>query len=120
MSDRDVTIHVPTAHGVLSAQPPSGEVTVDDMLAFYRAQMNAQAQRITELEVALGTVTNIAACALKVMADMGLEDEPGEFCFSHDLTDRMYGANLTLKEDFAGGIRVRFAERTVAPILLER
>ena len=105
---------------MLSAAPPNGEVTADDILKFQAGQLTAAHQRISELEIALGTVTNIAACALKVLADMGLEDEPGEFAFSKDLTDRMYGANLTLSEDFAGGIRVRFRERTVAPILLER
>lgn len=115
----DVTIQVPTAHGVLSAAPPV-EATADDVIRHMGRTIAALEQQLVEKDIALGTICNIAACALKVMADMGLEDAPGEFAFSHDLTDRMYGTNLTLSEDFAGGIRVRFAERTTAPVLLER
>jgi hypothetical protein len=115
----DVTVQVPTAHGVLSAPTPV-DATADDVIRHMGRVIAALEQEKAEMQVALGTITNIAACALKVLADMGLEDAPGEFAFSHDLTDRMYGANLTLTEDFAGGIRVKFRERTTAPILLER
>lgn len=116
----DVTVQVPTANMVLSGPPPGEHATADDVIKHLGRMLAAAEQRNAEMEIALGTVTNIAACALKVLADMGLEDGPGEFSFSHDLTDRMYGANLTLAEDFAGGIKVRFRERTTAPVLLER
>jgi hypothetical protein len=39
---RDVTVRVPTAHGVLSAPAPDGaEVTADDIIKFQAAQLAA-------------------------------------------------------------------------------
>lgn len=117
----DVTIHVPTAHGVLTApQPTNGEVSADDIIKFQASQLAASSARIQELEVAVQTIVNIAACALKVLADSGLTDAPDEFSFSYDLAERMRDTNITATRDFAGGITVKFREQSPAAILVER
>ena len=117
----DVTVHVPTAHGVLTAPAPDGvEVTADDIIKFQAAQLAAAHGRIQELEVAVQTIVNIAACALKVLADAGLADAPDEFSFSYDLAERMRDTNITATRDFAGGITVKFREQSPAAILVER
>lgn len=116
---KDVTVQVPTAHQVLSASAPV-EATPDDIIAHLGRMLAASDQRNAEMEIALGTITNIVGCALKVLFDLGLEDEEGGIAFSKDLADRMYGVNVTLSQDFAGGIRVRIRERTTSPVLLER
>lgn len=116
----DVTIHVPTAHLNLTASAPNGEVTEADIIKVQEAQLQAQAVRIQELEVATQTIVNIAACALKVLADSGLTDAPDEFSFSYDLVERMRDTPITCTRDFAGGIVVKFRETSPAPILVER
>lgn len=118
-SPNDVTIHVPTAHLKLDASPP-GEVTADDIIALYKAQNQAQAARIQELELATQTIVNIAACALKVLADSGLTDAPDEFSFSYDLVERMRDTPITCTRDFAGGVIVKFRDKSPAPVLVER
>jgi hypothetical protein len=110
---RDVTVAVPTAHGVLSAAAPSGEVTADDIIKFQAAQLAALSNRLQELDIALNTITNLAGCAIKFMIDHGYGDEsaPDTMAFSRDYLDRMRNCNLTLREDFAGGYTVTFRER---------
>ena len=103
----------------LSATPPNAEVTEADIIKFQAGQLQAAAARIQELEIGLGTVTNIAACALKVLADAGMGDGPDEFRFSRDLSDRMQGTNLTLREEFGGAIVVHFRERSRPMVALE-
>lgn len=121
MSEGDnVTIHVPTAHGILSALPATGEVTEADIIKFQAGQLQANAARIQELEVCVQTIVNIAACALKVLADSGLTDAPDEFSFSYDLAERMRDTHITCTRDFAGGIIVKFREASPSPILVER
>jgi hypothetical protein len=110
---RDVTVAVPTAHGVLSAPAPSGEVTADDIIKFQAGQLAALNNRLQELDIALNTITNLAGCAIKFMIDHGYGDEsaPDTMAFSRDYLDRMRNCNLTLQEDFAGGYTVTFRER---------
>jgi hypothetical protein len=110
---RDVTVRVPTAHGVLSAPAPTGEVTADDIIKYQAAQLAALTGRLQELEIALNTITNLAGCAIKFMIDHGYGDEsaPDTMAFSRDYLDRMRNCNLTLQEDFAGGYTVTFRER---------
>jgi hypothetical protein len=110
---RDVTVAVPTAHGVLSASAPSGEVTPDDIIAYQAAQLAALSNRLQELDIALNTITNLAGCAIKFMIDHGYGDEsaPDTMAFSRDYLDRMRNCNLTLQEYFAGGYTVTFRER---------
>jgi hypothetical protein len=116
----DVTIHVPTAHMNLSGVAPNDEVTEADIIKVQEAQLQAAAVRIQELEVATQTIVNIAACALKVLADSGLTDAPDEFSFSYDLVERMRDTPITCTRDFAGGIIVKFREQSPAAILVER
>lgn len=121
MQDRsDVTVHVPTAVMNLSAGPPNDEVTEADIIKVQNGQLQAAAARINEVEVALSTITNIAACALKVLADAGLSDASDEFSFSYDLMERMRDSNITATREFSGAITVRFRESSPAPILVER
>jgi hypothetical protein len=110
---RDVTVAVPTAHGVLSAPIPTGEVTPNDIIQFQASQLAASNARLQELELALNTVTNLAGCAIKFMLDHGYgdDDAPDTMSFSRDYLDRMRDCNLTLREDFAGGYTVTFRER---------
>jgi hypothetical protein len=116
---RDVTVRVPTAHGVLSAPAPDGaEVTADDIIKFQAAQLAASNARLQELELALNTITNLAGCAIKFMLDKGYgdPDTPDTMGFSRDYLDRMKNCNLTLREDFAGGYTVTFRERADAQL----
>jgi hypothetical protein len=111
---RDVTVAVPTAHGVLSAPSPAGgEVTADDIIKFQAAQLAALSNRLQELDIALNTITNLAGCAIKFMIDHGYGDEsaPDTMAFSRDYLDRMRNCGMTLQEDFAGGYTVTFRER---------
>lgn len=116
----NVTIHVPTANMVLSALPPSEHVSDADVIKYQAAQLQADAARIQELEVCVQTIVNIAACALKVLADSGLTDAPDEFSFSYDLVERMRDTPITCTRDFAGGVIVKFREKSPAPVLVER
>jgi hypothetical protein len=115
---RDVTVAVPTAHGVLSAPIPTGEVTPNDIIQFQASQLAASNARLQELELALNTVTNLAGCAIKFMLDHGYgdDDAPDTMSFSRDYLDRMRDCNLTLREDFAGGYTVTFRERADAQL----
>jgi hypothetical protein len=115
---RDVTVAVPTAHGVLSAPIPTGEVTPNDIIQFQASQLAASNARLQELELALNTVTNLAGCAIKFMLDKGYGDEEAAdtMSFSRDYLDRMRNCNLTLREDFAGGYTVTFRERADAQL----
>jgi hypothetical protein len=109
-----VTVHAPTAHGELSAlTAPDVDVTADDVIKYQAGLLAASNNRITELELALNTVTNLAGCALKFMADKGYgdDDAPDTFSFSRMYLDSMKGCNLSISEDFAGGFTVRFRER---------
>jgi hypothetical protein len=115
---RDVTVAVPTAHGVLSAPIPTGEVTPNDIIQFQASQLAASNARLQELELALNTVTNLAGCAIKFMLDKGYGDEEAAdtMSFSRDYLDRMRNCNLTLREDFDGGYTVTFRERADAQL----
>jgi hypothetical protein len=113
---RDVTVHAPTAHGVLSAlhrTAPDADITPDDIIKHQAALLAASNNRRQELELALNTITNLAGCAIKFMIDHGYgdESEPDTMGFSRDYLDRMKNCNLTISEDFAGGFTVRFRER---------
>jgi hypothetical protein len=110
---RDVTVAVPTAHGVLSAPAPNGEVTADDIIKFQAAQLAALSNQLQEQTIALNTITNLAGCAIKFMIDHGYGDEsaPDTMAFSRDYLDRMRNCGMTLQEDFAGGYTVTFRER---------
>jgi hypothetical protein len=118
----NVTVHVPTAVMDLTGLEPGGAIDSDAVLKFQAGQLQLAAARIQELEIALGTSVNIAACALKVLSDRGLADGDAsdEFRFSRDLSDRMNGANLTLSNDAMGGLVVKFAPRAPDAIQLER
>jgi hypothetical protein len=121
MSDnghKHVTVYAPTAHGVLSAQPPNGEATADDVITYQAGLLAASNARLQELELALNTITNLAGCAIKFMLDKGYGDEEAAdtMSFSRDYLDRMRNCNLTLREDFAGGYTVTFRERADAQL----
>jgi hypothetical protein len=110
---RDVTVAVPTAHGVLSAPIPTGEVTPNDIIQFQASQLAASNARLQELELALNTVTNLAGCAMKFMVDKGYGDDdgPDTISFSKFYLDSMKDCSMQIREDFAGGYAVTFTDR---------
>jgi hypothetical protein len=121
---RDVTVHAPTAHGVLSAlhqTAPDGEVTADDIIGYQKALLAASNARVQELELALNTVTNLSGCAMKFMVDKGYgdDDAPNTISFSKFFLDSMKDCGMTIREDFAGGYVVTFRERAEGHIARE-
>lgn len=116
MNGRDVTVHAPSAHGVLSglqSDAPDGEVTADDIIKYQASLLAASDARAKELELALNTVTNLAGCAMKFMVDKGYGDEdgPNTISFSKFYLDTMRDCSMQIREDFAGGYSVTFTDR---------
>lgn len=89
-------------------------------LAAYRA---AEIQRLSQenhvQRIALDSLSNVLACALRSLCELGEGSGPDEVIFSRRLTDRMTGVRVTVAETPAGDVVARLRERAPGAISAE-
>lgn len=106
---RDVLIAAPPALPFSTLPPLSQE----DIAFALNAENRLLRREVEDLRVTASTIANVAICLA------WLRDENGVTTIPRQLSDRMMGAGITLKENELGDVVVTISERTEKPVEID-
>lgn len=90
-----------------------------ELAEFRAAEIQRLSQENETQRIALDTLSNVLACALRCLVELGEGSGPDEVWFSRQLSDRMTGVRVTVSEAPNGAVVAHLRERSPHPIALD-